>query len=113
MTSPIKHNILVLLIHIDSEKLMIKKSLYKVTSSESVNFLDIFIGLYISNQGRKSMNLEQIKYGTCPFDQEEGILLTDIEELLPQTNSDGELQYYCLNGHHTFTLDENTKEDYR
>ena len=52
------------------------------------------------------MDLEQIKYQTCPYDQEEGILLTDIEEIYPQTDEDGELQYYCIAGQHTFTLDE-------
>lgn len=56
------------------------------------------------------MNLEQIKYSTCPFDDEEGILLTDIEENLPQTDEDGSLQYYCISGHHMFTLDEDDRE---
>lgn len=53
------------------------------------------------------MNLEQIKYQMCPMDQEEGILLTDIEEIFPETDNDGELQYYCFAGHHTFSLHEN------
>jgi hypothetical protein len=42
------------------------------------------------------MNIEQIKYQTCPYDDEEGILLVE----------DGDLQYYCLAGQHTFSLDE-------
>lgn len=57
------------------------------------------------------MNLEQIKYQTCPYDQEEGILLTDLEELHPQADVDGDLQYYCLNGKHTFTLDEDDEDE--
>ena len=55
------------------------------------------------------MDLEQIKYQTCPFDQEEGILLTDIEEIFPATDGDGDLQYYCIAGQHTFTLDEDSE----
>ena len=52
------------------------------------------------------MDLEQIKYHTCPVDQEEGILLANIDETLAATDSDGELQYYCMAGHHTFSVDE-------
>jgi hypothetical protein len=63
-----------------------------------------------SKKEGKSMNLEQIKFQTCPFDQEEGVLLTDIEELFPQTDEEGGLQYYCLAGRHTFTLDEDDEE---
>lgn len=57
------------------------------------------------------MNLEQIKYSTCPFDDEEGILLTDIEESMPQTDAEGSLQYYCKAGRHMFTLDEDEDDD--
>ncbi|MBO0781904.1 MAG: hypothetical protein J2P37_24050 [Ktedonobacteraceae bacterium] len=57
------------------------------------------------------MNLEQIKYHTCPFDQEEGILLTDIEEMLPETGDNGDLQYYCLAGKHTFQLDDDDDDE--
>ena len=53
-----------------------------------------------------SHSLEQIKYQTCPVDDEEAVLLTDIDEDSPETNEDGELQYYCLAGHHIFTLEE-------
>lgn len=56
------------------------------------------------------MNLEQIKYCTCPLDQEEGILLTDLEENLPQTSGEGDLQYYCLAGKHVFSLEETIEE---
>ncbi|HLZ63129.1 MAG TPA: hypothetical protein VKR06_39865 [Ktedonosporobacter sp.] len=55
------------------------------------------------------MNLEQIKYQTCPYDQEEGVLLTDLEEMFPQTDAEGDLQYYCIAGQHTFTLDEDNE----
>ena len=57
------------------------------------------------------MNLERIKYQTCPYDQEEGILLTDIEEVQAQTDDDGELQYYCTSGKHTFSLHEDDDDD--
>jgi len=52
------------------------------------------------------MNLESLKYLTCPIDDEEGILLTDIDEVFPATDEDGNLQYYCLSSHHTFALDQ-------
>jgi hypothetical protein len=57
------------------------------------------------------MNLEQIKYQTCPFDQEEGILLTDLEEIFPQTDDHGDLQYYCLAGKHTFKHRDDEDDD--
>jgi hypothetical protein len=54
-----------------------------------------------------NMDVEHIKYQTCPYDNEEGILLVDPEtESMPETDSDGDLQYYCLAGQHTFSLDE-------
>lgn len=50
------------------------------------------------------MNVELIKYHTCPIDDEDGVLLVDAEtETQPTTDSEGNLQYYCLAGHHTFT----------
>lgn len=52
------------------------------------------------------MNLERIKYQTCPYDQEEGILVTDLEEVIPETDNQGNLQYYCLSCLHTFTYCE-------
>jgi hypothetical protein len=60
------------------------------------------------------MRLEHIKYHTCPYDQEEGILLTDLEEVLPETDEDGHLQYYCMSGQHTFAADDddNYEGDY-
>ncbi|MBV9690265.1 MAG: hypothetical protein JO202_11215 [Ktedonobacteraceae bacterium] len=52
------------------------------------------------------MDLEQIKYQTCSWDDGEGILLTDIDEAIPETDEDGNLQYYCLEGNHTFSAYE-------
>ena len=52
------------------------------------------------------MDVEHIKYQTCPYDNEEGVLIVDLEEDTPATDEDGDLQYYCLGGHHTFSLDE-------
>lgn len=49
------------------------------------------------------MRLEQMKYQTCPYDDAEGILMTDIEETNPETDDDGGLQYYCMSGRHTFS----------
>ncbi|GCE14706.1 hypothetical protein [Tengunoibacter tsumagoiensis] len=54
------------------------------------------------------MKLEHIKYQTCPYDQQEGILLTDIEEIFPQTDDEGDLQYYCTSGRHLFSYNENS-----
>ena len=52
------------------------------------------------------MDLEQIKYQTCSWDDGEGILLTDIDETMPATDEDGNLLYYCLDGNHTFSAYE-------
>lgn len=57
------------------------------------------------------MRLEHIKYQTCPVDNEEGILLTDIEEIYPETNDEGDLQYYCTAGRHTFSYQENDEDE--
>ena len=60
------------------------------------------------------MSVEQIKYQTCPYDDEEGILLVDAEtETVPTTNSDGDLQYYCPNGQHTFVYREDDDDSSR
>ncbi|MBE3557897.1 MAG: hypothetical protein IMW89_01560 [Ktedonobacteraceae bacterium] len=59
-----------------------------------------------STDKEEQMELEQLKYQTCPFDEEEGVLLTDLEEEYPQTDANGNLQYYCLNGRHMFTFNE-------
>jgi hypothetical protein len=56
---------------------------------------------------RESMDLQQIKSHVCPVDQEEAILLVDVEtETIPKTDSEGNLQYYCLGGSHVFSVDE-------
>jgi hypothetical protein len=61
----------------------------------------------ISKERRKSMNVEQIKYHPSPDGDEEGILLVDPEsETLPLTDSDGNLQYYCVGGKYVFSVDE-------
>ncbi|GHO83597.1 hypothetical protein [Dictyobacter formicarum] len=59
------------------------------------------------------MNLERIKYQTCPYDQEEGILLTDLEEVIPETDDDGNLQYYCPSCSNTFTYCDCDYQDRR
>lgn len=114
------------------------------------------------------MDVEHIKYQTCPYDNEEGVLIVDLEEDTPATDEDGwdwdpdpygrttmtlsefssyldthtrtavdptfqrdlkeqlirsigdllavdeddSLQYYGLEGHHTFSLDEDEIEDW-
>ena len=53
------------------------------------------------------MNVEQFKYHPSPDGDEEGILLVDPEsETLPLTDSDGNLQYYCVGGRYVFSVDE-------
>jgi hypothetical protein len=57
------------------------------------------------------MDVEHMKYHTCPYDDEEGVLIVDLEtESMPETDEDGDLQYYCLAGNHTFSLDEDESE---
>jgi len=56
---------------------------------------------------RKNMNVEQIKYHTSPDGDEEGILLVDPEtESEPLTDSEGNLQYYCVEGRYIFSIDD-------
>jgi hypothetical protein len=53
------------------------------------------------------MDLDDVKYSTCPLDASTGILLVDIEtETAPDTDEDGNLQYYCMEGGHVFSVDE-------
>ena len=53
------------------------------------------------------MNVEQFKYHPSPDGDEEGILLVDPEsETLPLTDSDCNLQYYCVGGKYVFSVDE-------
>lgn len=52
------------------------------------------------------MDLWPFKHHTCPMDDEDGVLLVDVEtESVPQTDEDGNLLYYCLEGEHTFSVD--------
>ena len=53
----------------------------------------------------KHMSLEQIKYYTVD-DDEEAILVTDIDETTPETDDDGNLQYYSVSGRYVFSADE-------
>jgi len=56
------------------------------------------------------MDLEQVKHYSCPMDQEEATLLVDLEtETMPETDDEGNLQYYCLSGQHVFCVDEDGK----
>ena len=53
------------------------------------------------------MDLDDVKYDTCPIDEGTGILLVDVEtETVPNTDEEGNLQYYCMEGHHVFSVDE-------
>jgi len=53
------------------------------------------------------MSIEEIKYHTCRDDDSEAILLVDVEtEEIPETDEEGNLQYYCFEGQHTFSVDE-------
>ncbi len=51
------------------------------------------------------MGLEQIKYYTVD-DEDEAILVTDIDETTPETDDQGNLQYYSLSGRYVFSADE-------
>ncbi len=51
------------------------------------------------------MGLEQIKYYTVD-DDDEAILVTDIDETTPETDDQGNLQYYSLSGRYVFSADE-------
>ena len=52
------------------------------------------------------MDLRDIKYHSCPIDEEDGILLVDLEtESVPEMDEDGNYLYYCNEGH-TFAVDE-------
>jgi hypothetical protein len=58
------------------------------------------------------MGLRDIKYHSCPDDDEDGTLLVDFEtESLPVMDEDGNYVYYCPEGH-TFSVDEETSDYY-
>jgi len=41
------------------------------------------------------------------MDQEDAILLVDVEtETIPATDEDGNMLYYCIEGQHTFAVDD-------
>ena len=47
------------------------------------------------------------KYYTCPEDGEDATLMVDLEtETEPETDEDGNMQYYCTEGGHYFSVDE-------
>ena len=53
------------------------------------------------------MGYKETKYRKCPVDEAEAILLVDVEtEMIPRTDKNGNKQYYCLEGQHTFSVDE-------
>ena len=53
------------------------------------------------------MNLSWLKHHTCPEDEEEATLLVDVEtETVPVTDEDGNLLYYCVEGQHVFSVNE-------
>ncbi len=55
----------------------------------------------------ESMNLSWFKHHTCPVDEEEATLMVDVEtETVPATDEDGNLLYYCVEGQHIFSVDE-------
>jgi len=52
------------------------------------------------------MNLWPFKHETCPIDEQDAILVVDVEtESVPLRDEDGNLVYYCLEGEHTFSLE--------
>jgi hypothetical protein len=56
---------------------------------------------------RENMGYKDIKHKTCPEDEGDGVLLVDVEtEMIPKRDKNGHKQYYCLEGHHTFSEDE-------
>src|SRR5260370_42283021 len=58
-------------------------------------------------EGGNNMNLNWFKHHTCTEDEEEATLLVDPEtETIPETDEDGNLLYYCIEGQHIFSVDE-------
>jgi hypothetical protein len=53
------------------------------------------------------IDIDELRYQTCPIDKDRAILLVDLEtESAPATDENGNLQYYCLAGQHIFSVDE-------
>ncbi len=56
------------------------------------------------------MNLNWFKHHPCPEDEEQATLLVDVEtETIPQTDEYGNLLYYCVEGQHVFSVDEDAR----
>lgn len=54
---------------------------------------------------RTKMELQPPKHAQCSHDKGLGILLVDIDsETVPRTDRRGNCQYYCLKGHHIFSV---------
>jgi hypothetical protein len=94
-----------------------KKSIYSPPESNSFGWQ--ILGTLASNrqisrhastnnkEGGNNMNLNWFKHHTCPEDEEEATLLVDPEtETIPETDEDGNLLYYCIEGQHIFSVDE-------
>ena len=53
------------------------------------------------------IDIDELRYQTCPIDKDQAILLVDLEtESAPATDENGNLQYYCLAGQNVFSVDE-------
>lgn len=51
------------------------------------------------------MELQPPKHSRCSHDNGLGVLLVDIDsETIPRTDRRGNWQYYCLKGHHIFSV---------
>ena len=56
------------------------------------------------------MSIHWFKHHICPEDEEEATLLVDVEtESVPVTDEDGNLLYYCVEGQHIFSVDEDSR----
>ena len=54
-----------------------------------------------------NIDLDDVKYAPCPLDDGFGVLLVDIEtETVPDTDQEGNRQYYCMEVHHIFSVSE-------
>jgi hypothetical protein len=57
-------------------------------------------------------DVNEMKYAICPSDNSTAVLLVDIEtETAPDTDEDHNLQYYCMEGHHVFSVSEDEDDD--
>lgn len=59
------------------------------------------------------MDLRDIKYQSCPIDDETGTLMVDFEtESVPAMDENGNYLYYCESGGHTFSVEEDKSSYY-